>query len=74
MLYIVARVTASGVIPNTVNVTSTENDTNESNNKGKSDDVTALPVVDLEITKLVNVTTGVVNVSDLIKFTIKCYK
>jgi len=70
VLYIVAKVTASGVIPNTVNVTSTENDTNESNNKGKSDDVTALPVVDLEITKLVNVTTGVVNVSDLIEFTI----
>ena len=69
VLYIVAKVTASGVIPNTVNVTSTENDTNESNNKGKSDDVIALPVVDLEITKLVNVT-DIVNVADLIEFTI----
>ena len=57
-----------GEIPNTVNATSRENDTNVSNNHGDSENITALPIVDISISKVVNVT--VVNVTDLIEYTI----
>ncbi|WP_295112191.1 Ig-like domain repeat protein [uncultured Methanobrevibacter sp.] len=68
VLNIVARVLAMGEIPNTVNATSRENDTNVSNNHGDSENITALAVVDLGINKTVNVT--VVNVTDLVEYTI----
>ena len=55
VLTVVARVLSVGSIPNSVNVTSNENDTNKSNNKDSSDNVTALPVVDVKINKTVSV-------------------
>ncbi|MDO5859526.1 Ig-like domain repeat protein, partial [Methanobrevibacter sp.] len=67
-LTIIARVVGVGVISNVANVTSAENDTNKSNNNASSENVTALPIVDLNITKTVNVT--VANVTDLVNFTI----
>ena len=67
-LTIVAKVINNGTIPNRVNITSYENDTNSSNNNDSSDNVTAHPIVDLVINKTVNTT--VANISDLIKFTI----
>ncbi|MDO5860877.1 Ig-like domain repeat protein, partial [Methanobrevibacter sp.] len=67
-LTLVVRILANGTISNVVTVTSNENDTNRSNNNASSDNVTALPVVDLFINKTVNAT--LVNVSDLIEFTI----
>ncbi len=69
-LIIEAEVVSPGNISNVVVVSSNENDTNKSNNRDNITNITALPVVDLNITKTVNVTTGVVNVSDRIKFTI----
>ncbi|MBQ9025751.1 MAG: DUF11 domain-containing protein [Methanobrevibacter sp.] len=68
-LIIKAQVLSNGTITNTVNVTSNENDTNKSNNNDTIDNISALPVVDLAITKVSN-TEGPVNVSDLIEFTI----
>ncbi|MBE6506271.1 MAG: DUF11 domain-containing protein, partial [Methanobrevibacter millerae] len=68
-LVIKAQVLSNGTITNTVNVTSNENDTDKSNNNDTIDNITALPVVDLAITKVSN-TTGPVNVADLIEFTI----
>ena len=70
VLTIVARVISAGNISNVVTVTSIENDTNASNNGDNITNITSLPIVDLQISKEVNVTSGVVNVSDLIKFTI----
>ena len=70
VLTIVARVVSAGNISNVVTVTSIENDTNASNNGDNITNITSLPIVDLQISKEVNVTSGVVNVSDLIKFTI----
>ena len=67
VLTIVARVVSTGNITNVVIVESNENDTNKSNNNDTIDNITALPIVDLAITKDVNVTNGVVNVSDKIK-------
>ena len=55
ILNIIAKVIGIGEIPNTVNVTSNENDTDKSNNNGSSDNVTALPIVDVEVNKTVNV-------------------
>lgn len=69
-LIIIAKVRGNGTISNVVNVTSKENDTNMSNNNDSIKNITALPVVDLVISKKVNVTTGFVNVTDVIKFTI----
>ena len=68
VLTVVARILSVGTIPNTVNVTSKENDTNKSNNNGSCENVTALPIVDISVNKTVNVT--VANVTDLIKYTI----
>ena len=67
-LMIIAKVIGNGTIPNLVNVTSHENDTNNTNNNGSSDNVTATPVVDLNVTKVVNVTAA--NVGDYISYTI----
>ena len=67
-LTIIAKVIANGTIENVVTVTCNENDTNKSNNEYPCENVTALPVVDLSITKTVNVT--VVNVTDYIRYTI----
>ena len=67
-LVLTVRVIANGTIENIVTVTSHENDTNKSNNENSSDNVTALPVVDVKVNKTVNVT--VVNVTDLVEYTI----
>ena len=69
-LIIQAKVISDGIISNFVSVNSTENDTNTSNNNDTIDNITALPVVDLEITKTSNITSGVVNVTDYIEYTI----
>ena len=70
VLTIVARVISAGNITNVVIVSSIENDTNASNNGDNITNITSLPIVDLQINKEVNVTSGFVNVTDLIKFTI----
>ena len=72
-LIIMAEVVSSGTISNVVVVTSTENDTNRSNNKDEIKNITARDVVDLQITKEVNTTTSVINVTDKIKYTIKVF-
>ena len=68
-LTIIAEVISSGNITNEVNITSIDNDTNLTNNHDNITNITALPIVDLVIRKEVNVST-VVNVADIIKFTI----
>ena len=72
-LTIVAEVISGGNITNEVIVTSSENDTNKSNNRANITNITALDDVDLEITKVVNVTTGVVNLNDYVEFTVTVY-
>ncbi|WP_298499694.1 Ig-like domain repeat protein [uncultured Methanobrevibacter sp.] len=72
-LEIVARVTSVGNITNAVSVNSTEEDTNKSNNNASVPNITAIPIVDLNITKEVNVTGNIVNVTDYIKYTITVY-
>ena len=72
-LTILANVTSVGNITNVVNVTSTENDTNKSNNNASIPEIEALPAVDLQIMKDVNVTSGFVEVYDVIKYTITVY-
>ena len=72
-LEIVARVISIGNFTNVVGVKSTENDTNKSNNNASLPNITAVPIVDLRITKEVNVTGNIVNVTDYIKFTIKVF-
>jgi len=69
-LIIQAQVISNGTIANVVTVTSHENDTNESNNDAHIDNITALPVVDLEIEKTSNITTGIVSINDLVEYTI----
>ena len=68
-LTIVARVAMNGTISNVVTATCNENDTNKSNNRASIDNITALPIVDLEITKKAS-TAGSVNVTDEITFII----
>ena len=72
-LIITAEVISVGNITNVVNVTSTENDTNKSNNNASIPNITAVPIVDLQINKTVNVTGNIVNVTDYIKFTITVF-
>ena len=72
-LIIVTEVVSVGNITNAVNVTSTENDTNKSNNNASIPEIEALPAVDLQIMKDVNVTSGFVEVYDVIKYTITVY-
>ena len=67
-LTIIAKVIKKGTIENAANITSHENDTDPSNNNGTSNNVTAHPIVDLSINKIVNTTD--VNVTDFIKYTI----
>ncbi|MBP3791671.1 MAG: DUF11 domain-containing protein [Methanobrevibacter sp.] len=67
-LELVVKIIANGTVENFVAVNSTENDTNKSNNNDTADNVTAVPVVDLEITKVVNVTTA--NVGEKVTYTI----
>ena len=67
-LILVVKVIGNGTIPNNVNVSANENDTNKSNDNDSSENVTAEPVVDLEITKVVDKTT--VNVGETITYTI----
>ena len=69
-LIIQAQVISNGTISNVVVVTSNENDTNKSNNNASIDNITALPVVDLEITKVSNISKGVVNVTDFVEYSI----
>ena len=69
-LVIVTQVIETGNFTNVVCVTSTENDTNMSNNNASIPNITAKPVVDLAVTKDVNVTSGFVNVTDFIKYTV----
>ncbi len=72
-LLIRAQVISPGIISNVVNVTSTENDTNKSNNNASIPNITALPIVDLQITKISNFTDSVINVTDYIKYTITVF-
>ena len=72
-LLIRAQVISPGIISNVVNVTSTENDTNKSNNNASIPNITALPIVDLQITKKSNFTGNVINVTDYIKYTITVF-
>ena len=69
-LIIQAQVISNGTISNVVVVSSHENDTNKSNNNASIDNITALPIVDLGITKISNITRGVVNVTDFVEYTI----
>ena len=69
VLTIVVQVVSSGNITNVVVAASNENDTNKSNNNDTIGNITAADIVDLAVTKKVN-TTGPVNVTDYIKFTI----
>ena len=55
-LTLIVQIISNGTVENSVTVTSRENDINKSNNNGSSDNVTALPVVDLKINKTVSVT------------------
>ena len=73
ILNITAQVISVGTISNSVNVTSRENDTNKTNNNDTIPDITAMPIVDLQITKGVNVTSDVIYVLDEIKYTITVY-
>ena len=68
-LTIIAQVISNGTIANAVVVNTTSNDSNKSNNNDSIKNITALPIVDLTVTKVVNVS-GSVNVTDIIKFTI----
>ena len=69
VMEITAMVRNNGTIPNVINVTSHENDTDPSNNNASSKNVTALPVTNLTMVKYSNLT-GPVNVTSLVKFTI----
>lgn len=69
-LIIEAKVISNGTIANVVTVTSNENDTNPSNNNDTIENITALPIVDVSITKTVNVTVDTLNLGDLVKFTV----
>ena len=69
MLYIIAEVWLAGNIPNAVNVTSHENETDPDDNNGSSKNVTGLPVTKLVVVKYSNAT-GAINVTDLVRFTI----
>ena len=68
-LVIVAEVVSEGNITNVVSVTSSENDTNKSNNNASIPNITALDVVDLAISKEVNVN-GSVFVGETVVFTV----
>jgi uncharacterized repeat protein (TIGR01451 family) len=68
---IIAKVIAVGTFGNVVSVSSYEkNDTNTSNNNASIDNITALPIVDLNITKRIDFGNGTVEVGDLVQFTI----
>ena len=67
-LTIIAEVISEGNISNVVAIFGNDNDTNKSNNNFTSENVTALPVVDIMVNKTVNVT--LVNVTDFVKYTI----
>ena len=69
-LSIWVKVIRDGIIENVVFINSTENDTNPDNDNASSDNITALGDVDLEITKEVTLGGNVVNVSDIVEFTI----
>jgi len=68
-LTIKAKVIMNGTIPNMANVTGNENDTNKSNNNDSSDNVTALPKVNLTVVKTPQIT-GNVSVGDIVNYTI----
>jgi uncharacterized repeat protein (TIGR01451 family) len=70
-LTIMAKVISVGEFGNVVSVFTSDNDTNTSNNNASIDNITSLPIVDLEITKVVNTNATVVNVTDIIIFTIR---
>ena len=67
-LTIRAKVIMNGTIPNFANVTGNENDTNLTNNNDTSDNVTALPQVNLTVIK--TVTPANATVGDVVNFTI----
>ncbi|WP_298521338.1 Ig-like domain repeat protein [uncultured Methanobrevibacter sp.] len=69
-LTIEAKVISAGLISNKVNVSGSEDETNYTNNNASAKNITALPIVDVKVTKKVNITTSSVNVTDKIKFTI----
>ena len=63
-------VTEMGNFSNYVEIFGFDEDTNSSNDNASVDNITAVPVVDLKITKEVNVDTGVVYYGDIVVFTI----
>ena len=67
-LTLYATVNSLDSLTNVVNVTSKVFDNNTKDNAAKSDSVTAVPVVDLSISKAVNSTSA--KVGDAIKYTI----
>ena len=69
-LNITARVIKAGNFTNYVVIKGNDIDNNESNNNDTIPNITALPIVDLEITKEVNVTNNAVFYGDTIMFTI----
>ena len=69
-LTIIAEVISAGNISNAVSIIGNDNDTNKSNNNDSIKNITAIDVVDLEINKTVDVTSGFVNVTDTIVFSI----
>jgi uncharacterized repeat protein (TIGR01451 family) len=71
-IYILTQAISVGVVSNEVTVTSTENDTNESNNKAC---VSNIPIdeTDVMISIKSNVTSGVLYAGDLIEFTVTAH-
>ena len=67
-IVIVAKVIGNGTIPNNISVKSSEIDIDSSNNHAAADNLTAIPVVDLKVTKVVSTTSA--KVGDIIKYTI----
>jgi uncharacterized repeat protein (TIGR01451 family) len=68
-IVIITEAISEGVVCNEVSVTSTEYDTDNSNNKACSDNI-IINETDLRISIKSNVTSGIVNITDYIEYTI----
>ncbi|WP_298521337.1 Ig-like domain repeat protein [uncultured Methanobrevibacter sp.] len=68
-LFITVKVKSNGTVANFVSVKGNEKDTNTSNNNASSDNITALPLVDVKVNKTVSATE--VKVGDNMVYTIK---
>ena len=69
-LTIIAEIVHMGPITNTVWVTGLGRDINMSNNVASAHNFTAVPIVDLRISKEINDTRDVINVLDKVQFTV----